>query len=72
MLLTEVKKLFITMDCKKIGNLGDVRQTQQYIRDSAGETEVFFVMRNVESDDRPRFEKDPDNFLFLGRQTIEY
>lgn len=72
LLQTEASKLFITMDCKKIGNMGDLRQTQQYIRDCAGETEVFFVMRNLEPNDRPRFEKDPDTFLFLGRQTIEY
>ncbi len=72
LLRTDAKKLFVTMDFKKIGNLGDLRQTQKHIRDNAGETEVYFVMRNVEPSDRPTFEIDTDNFLFYGRQMIEY
>ncbi len=71
MLNTEAKKMYVTMDVQKVGNIGDVLQTQNYIQESAPTKRVYFVLKNLDANSRMRYQKDPDAFLFLGRHRVD-
>lgn len=71
MLKTQAKTLYVTMDVHKVGNIGDVLQTQNYIKERAGDKRVFFVLKNLDAHNRTRYQKDADAFLFLGRHRVD-
>ncbi|MEM1045302.1 MAG: hypothetical protein AAGL24_04080 [Pseudomonadota bacterium] len=71
MLKTEAKTLYVTMDVHRVGNIGDVLQTQNYIKECAAGKKVFFVLKNLDANSRQRYQRDPNAFLFLGRHRVD-